>query len=211
MTFSILRALHAILADALADIEAVYADAATPDLAPPSPPPPPPTHSRTASRAYASPPPSPGVPPPAAACIPPAPFDFPALDSPYDPASPAEQLTTHPRVVAAINRIVAAAGQMAATVQVPFLTLCDASMGYHLPSCLRLFEAAHIADILRDGPPSGVHVAQIAQETGVDQAKLGGSFESFFLSVFIRRAYIHINLSPDSAHPPPPRDAPHPA
>jgi hypothetical protein len=32
-------------------------------------------------------------------------------------------------VISAVNRIVAAAGQMSATVQIPFLTLCDAAMG----------------------------------------------------------------------------------
>jgi hypothetical protein len=76
-------------------------------------------------------------------------------------------------VVAAINRIVAAAGQMAATVQVPFLTLCDAGMGYHLPGCLRVLEAAHVVEILRNGL---VHVREIAARTGIEQAKLGNSF-----------------------------------
>jgi hypothetical protein len=55
-------------------------------------------------------------------------LDFPSLDTPYDPTSLSEQLTTHPTVVAAINKIVAACGHMAAIVQKPFLTLCDASM-----------------------------------------------------------------------------------
>jgi hypothetical protein len=82
-------------------------------------------------------------------------------------------------VVAAINRIVAAAGQMAATVQVPFLTLCDAGMGYHLPSCLRVLEAAHVVEVLHDGP---VHVCEIAARTGIEQAKLGGALV-FFLSL----------------------------
>ena len=40
-----------------------------------------------------------------------------------------EDLTSHPDVIAAVNKIVAACGQMAATVQKPFLTLCDAAMG----------------------------------------------------------------------------------
>jgi hypothetical protein len=146
MTFAVLRALHAILGDALTDIEAVYAAAD-----------PPPTHKKanSFSRIYASPPPSPSL---YSTSVPPnsdSTLDFPSLDAPYDPASAAEQLTAHPTVVAAINRIVAAAGQMAATVQVPFLTLCDAGMGYHLPSCLRVLEAAHVVEVLRDGP---VHV-----------------------------------------------------
>ncbi|KAJ7080600.1 O-methyltransferase [Mycena belliarum] len=160
MTLAVLRALHAILGDALNDIERVYSGA--------DPTPSPTTHKKTPSlsRVYASPPPSPSS---SSSPVSRTPLDFPSLDAPYDPASPSEQLTTHPAVVAAINRIVAAAGQMAATVQVPFLTLCDAGMGYHLPSCLRLLEAAHIPEILRDGP---VHVREIAARTGVEQTKL---------------------------------------
>jgi hypothetical protein len=75
-------------------------------------------------------------------------------------------------VVAAISRVVAAARQMAVTVQVPFLTLCDACMGYHLPSCLRVLEAAYVLEVPRDGP---AHVREIAARTGVEQAKLGGT------------------------------------
>ncbi|KAJ7910449.1 O-methyltransferase-domain-containing protein [Mycena leptocephala] len=163
MTLAVLRALHAILGDAIHDIETVYAHAQPED--------PPPTHKTNSfSRAYASPPPSPSSSSSTNTSLFSGPgLDFPSLDAPYDPASPGEQLTAHPTVVAAINRIVAAAGQLAATVQVPFLTLCDAGMGYHLPSCLRLLEAAHVVEVLRDGP---VHVREIAKRTGVEQAKL---------------------------------------
>lgn len=119
MTLAVLRALHAILADALDDIERIYrpeqGDSAygpsTDELTAPAP----------AHASYASPPPSPSAPG--------APLDFPSLDVPYDPTDPAEQLTAHPVVVRAINRIVAAAGQMAISVQAPFYALCDASMG----------------------------------------------------------------------------------
>ena len=40
-----------------------------------------------------------------------------------------EDLTSQPQVINAVNRIVAACGQMAAMVQKPFLTMCDAAMG----------------------------------------------------------------------------------
>ncbi|KAJ7849664.1 hypothetical protein B0H14DRAFT_2356076, partial [Mycena olivaceomarginata] len=70
----------------------------------------------------------------------------------------------HPTMVATINRIVAAAGQMAATVQVPLLTLCDAGIEYHLPGCLRVLEAAHVVEVQRDGP---VHVCEIVARTGI--------------------------------------------
>jgi hypothetical protein len=55
-------------------------------------------------------------------------LDWPSLDLPHDPASQAEMLTAHPVVNLAVGRIIAAAGQLTATVQTPFLSLCDASM-----------------------------------------------------------------------------------
>ncbi|THU99018.1 hypothetical protein K435DRAFT_752418 [Dendrothele bispora CBS 962.96] len=98
--------------------------------------------------------------------------DFPSLDAPYDPSSISEALTSHPIVMSAINRIVAATGQMSLAVQRPFMSLCDASMGYHLPSCLRLLEASHTVELLREAGPGGLHVKAIAAKTGVDQSKL---------------------------------------
>ncbi|PCH41979.1 S-adenosyl-L-methionine-dependent methyltransferase [Wolfiporia cocos MD-104 SS10] len=78
----------------------------------------------------------------------------------------AEMLTTHPAVLAAVNQIVAACGQLCASVQRPFLTVCDAAMGYHLPACLRLLEAAHIPEILREAGPRGLHVNEISRRVG---------------------------------------------
>jgi hypothetical protein len=126
MTFAVLRALHAIIGDALDDIHRVYD-------------PEPFSGMRASSISspeedgkkspYASPPPTPST------STHSSPLDFPSLDAPYDSTDPAEQLTAHPTVVVAINRILAAAGQMAAIVQTPFLSLCDASMGVRY-SCL---------------------------------------------------------------------------
>ena len=56
-------------------------------------------------------------------------LDFPSLDAPFDASSASETLTSHPTVMAAINRIISACGQMTATVQAPFLTVCDSTMG----------------------------------------------------------------------------------
>ncbi|KAG6865359.1 hypothetical protein C0991_003211 [Blastosporella zonata] len=156
MTFAHLRALHAILADALDDIERIYSPAKEPwEHGPPS-------DGQKAS--YVSPPPSP--------LTSPGSLDFPSLDAPCDPNNPAEQLTAHPVVVQAINKIVAAAGQMSMTVQAPFYSLCDASMAYHLSSCMRLLEASHTVEILREAGPNGLHVNVIAQRNGVDSGKL---------------------------------------
>lgn len=65
-------------------------------------------------------------------------LDFPSLDKPYDSSNPAEKLLSHPEVGSAINRIVAACGQMGVSVREPFLNLCDASLGVSLLSLTRL-------------------------------------------------------------------------
>ncbi|OBZ77460.1 hypothetical protein A0H81_01728 [Grifola frondosa] len=99
-----------------------------------------------------------------------SPLEYPSLDTPFYPtevndarSDAAEALTSHPAVIAASNRIVAACGQISAMVQRPFLTLCDAGMGYHLPSCLRFLEASHTVEILRAAGPRGMHVDDLAQ------------------------------------------------
>lgn len=45
-----------------------------------------------------------------------------------------EDLTAHPDVIKATNRIVSACGQISAMVQKPFLTVCDAAMGVRISS-----------------------------------------------------------------------------
>lgn len=198
MTFSVLRALHSIIGEALGDIEAVYALHGPQDkpsrgpgtdrdkTSTPDPPgnysphcgPARPNHRpalsvNSLSNVYASPPPSPCIKTENSAEFLSHPtLDFPSLDAPCNPASLSEALTQYPDVVAAVNRIIAACGQMSATVQTPFLTICDAVMGYHLPSCMRLFEASHVPEILRDAGPAGLHVGLISERNGVDKTKL---------------------------------------
>ncbi|KAK2462797.1 hypothetical protein APHAL10511_005188 [Amanita phalloides] len=175
MTFAALRALHAIIGDAINDIEHIYAQ--------------PRCHPQQNavfplmdSSAYASPPPSPHVPVPEryGFSVPPSldqlsdplVLDFPSLDTPCNPNSRAELLTADPTVVRAINHIIAASGQLSATVQAPFLSICDASMSYHLPSCIRLLEASHTVEILREAGKEGIHVSRISKQSGVEETKL---------------------------------------
>ncbi|KAL1747190.1 ich1-like protein [Schizophyllum fasciatum] len=99
-------------------------------------------------------------------------LDFPSLNAPLDPGSPAERMVQEADIVDAISRIAGACGQISATVQLPFLTLCDASMAYHLPSCLRLFEAAHIPEILREAGEEGMEISDISSRCGVEVHKL---------------------------------------
>jgi hypothetical protein len=113
-TFASLRALHALIGDALDDVERIFVSYQ------------PSVHSPTGSESsgstqYSL---SPRVSGDDSASL-----DFPSLDEPYDPLSPAEALLSHPTVVHATKLIVSATGQLAAVVQRPFLTICDATMG----------------------------------------------------------------------------------
>ncbi|KAI0056325.1 hypothetical protein BV25DRAFT_1627243 [Artomyces pyxidatus] len=215
MTFASLRALQAIIVDALDEIQAIYAAASSPSSSdsdresqfhtpsvsassfmpsptkPRRPPTPPllsiPTPTATPTRTeffssssvssasqysqsqlqhrpHASTPPRPVTINPG--------LDFPSLDMPCDPTSASEQLTSQPEVANAISRIIAAAEQMAVIVRPPFLTLCDASMGYHLPSCLRFFEASHISELLKAAGPQGMSVSAIADKIRAEQVQI---------------------------------------
>jgi hypothetical protein len=81
---------------------------------------------------------------------------------------------------------------MTATVQTPFLNLCDTTMGvnsrmnilllikidflqYHLPLRMRLLEASHVVDILCKAGPAGLDVrsGSISEKNGVSPSKLG--------------------------------------
>ncbi|KAF5309920.1 hypothetical protein D9619_010605 [Psilocybe cf. subviscida] len=208
MTIAVLRSLHAIIGEAIDDIERVYSahesnseassrretpddistnqDGDVEDVEP--------AQfilkdktTLSSSQAYVSPPPSPCVPTSTNYGLP-SPInsessrsstgagalatDFPSLDAPCDLSSPSEMLTAHPDVQSAIGKIVAAAGQLSATAQIPFLTLCEVTMGYHLPSCMRLLEASHVVEILQEAGSGGAHVQAISDKNGVSASKL---------------------------------------
>ncbi|KAJ3910913.1 hypothetical protein F5877DRAFT_73570 [Lentinula edodes] len=110
-------------------------------------------------------------------------LDFPPLDLPFDPNSSSDNFTSHPAVISAVNRIVAAAGQMSATVQIPFLTFCDAGMG--LMFSLSLLEASHMVEILREASPDGLHVEIIAEKNSVDKNKLGDHNREFAVIAYM--------------------------
>jgi hypothetical protein len=146
MTFATLRALQAIIGDAIDEIYAAYKSEHPPNAsvsasassssspAPPSPvphrSPTPPllslsNHTLSSASHYSQSQSS-------NTTLPPSNddtfLDFPDLNLPGDPSSPAELLTSRPDVANAISRIVSAASQLAVVVRPPFLTICDASM-----------------------------------------------------------------------------------
>ncbi|EIW62507.1 S-adenosyl-L-methionine-dependent methyltransferase [Trametes versicolor FP-101664 SS1] len=98
------------------------------------------------------------------------PVDYPSLDVPvYKDSAPsgntraAEDLTSDPTVVTAANTIVAACGQIAATLHKPFFQLCEANMGEIITSCIGFAEATHTVEILRAAGGEGLHVHDIAR------------------------------------------------
>lgn len=112
-TFASLRALHSLIGNALDDIEQIFIAYQ------------PPADSPTSSDGtkFSS---SSGI--SGDEGLNRIPLDFPSLDEPYDPLSPTEALLLDPTVARASKLIVSATGQLAAMVQRPFLTICDATM-----------------------------------------------------------------------------------
>ncbi|TFK81372.1 hypothetical protein K466DRAFT_502247 [Polyporus arcularius HHB13444] len=202
MTFAALRSLYALIGDALDDIERIYRDASLDSSSPTPTTPyavltsPCTPYRRRAPRAEDDDETEDEYVPYSAARSPKTPrrtgngasldsdvtvnvLDFPSLDMPYYPTEEhdqsldaAESLASHPDVIAATNRIVAACGQIGATVHRPFLTLCDAAMAYHLPACLRFLEASHTVELLRAAGPDGMHVSELSRHVNVEEGKL---------------------------------------
>ncbi|KAI1791339.1 S-adenosyl-L-methionine-dependent methyltransferase [Ganoderma leucocontextum] len=133
MTFATLRALHAVIGDALTEMERVYAarsQGGTPldypslDV---------PYYNNKNTAAHSS------------------------------EAEAAEKLASDSAVVMAANHIVAACEQLAASVHRPFFSLMEGIMSGHLTACLGFLEASNTVEILREAGPGGLHIAEIAR------------------------------------------------
>ncbi|TBU37557.1 O-methyltransferase [Dichomitus squalens] len=103
----------------------------------------------------------------------PSKVDYPHLDDPYystqkhaPDVAMAEALTIEPRVFAAANRIVAACGQLTATVHKPFYSLVESVNAGAFLACLQVLESANVVEILREAGPDGLHVEEIASKAG---------------------------------------------
>ncbi|KAI0824042.1 S-adenosyl-L-methionine-dependent methyltransferase [Trametes gibbosa] len=93
------------------------------------------------------------------------PLDYPSLDVPFYKGSlqaDAESLTADPVVVTAANKIVAACGQLAATLHNPYFQLSEVHMSYVLASCIGFVEASHTVEILREAGGDGLHTRDVA-------------------------------------------------
>lgn len=188
MTFATLRALQAIIAESIDAIERAYAEASEEAVRDAS-------RSRTEYASPETPPPSPPHSRPTRPHRPATHLDYPSLDAPGDPNSFAEKLSSHPTVLAAASRVVSAANQLATALRLPFLTLCDAGLGYHLPSCLGFFEAAHIPELLREAGTDGLHAEVIGNRINVDASRTSRSAATRLLRRFLIPQVISFDYS----------------
>ncbi|KAG2068138.1 hypothetical protein BDR04DRAFT_791799 [Suillus decipiens] len=182
-TFATLRALHALMGDALDDLHRIFSTSSTPHSSqcsspafPDSPEPVsvPPTPMSSTFSTQAS---SYGTPLSPLSNLQ---HDYPSPSLPYISSSPAEKLAACPAASAAATRIIAAAGQITSIVQKPFLFMSDASMVYTLPACLRLIEHLHIVEILRDAEDERQRllselriIVELKSQSESDQSALG--------------------------------------
>ncbi|OSC97017.1 S-adenosyl-L-methionine-dependent methyltransferase [Trametes coccinea BRFM310] len=122
-------------------------------------------------------------------------LDFPSLDTPFydhqraEPTAAdngshplksnegskqeieAEKLSRAPDVVNAVNLIVAACGQLATSVQLPFYVLAESVHLGHITAALSFLEASHTVDILREAGSQGMHVVELARK--IEEVHLG--------------------------------------
>ncbi|RPD72283.1 O-methyltransferase [Lentinus tigrinus ALCF2SS1-7] len=99
------------------------------------------------------------------------PLDYPSLDVPFystrtnpPEVEKSENLRTDPTVFSAANKIVAACGQITATVHRPFFSLVECVDACNLIGCMEFVEATHIVEILREAGPNGASMEDIASK-----------------------------------------------
>ncbi|KAI0644813.1 S-adenosyl-L-methionine-dependent methyltransferase [Trametes meyenii] len=127
MSFTILRALHASIGNAIDDLERIYAE-------------------RSQSE----------------------PLELPRLDDPYyttghhsEQEELSHRLNDDPAVSLASKKIVAACGQLSASVNKPWYGLMEVIQAGQLSQAIRFLEAAHIPEILRKAGPQGLNIDDI--------------------------------------------------
>ncbi|KAK0199957.1 S-adenosyl-L-methionine-dependent methyltransferase [Desarmillaria ectypa] len=96
----------------------------------------------------------------------------PDLDLAYHEGKVPDNGFSDPAVTDAISCIVAATAQLVATVRPAHLTLISTAMMIHVPSALRTATDLHVAEVLRDSGPQGLHIGEIAALCRTSPGKL---------------------------------------
>jgi len=99
-------------------------------------------------------------------------LDAPSLDEPFNPHAPAEALRRDPVVADAVQNLVAAAGQIAAVMRDPAVSILNSAHAFQISSSVRGAAELNVAEILREAGPKGLHVKEIAARGNVDHKLL---------------------------------------
>ncbi|KAF9457494.1 O-methyltransferase [Collybia nuda] len=97
-------------------------------------------------------------------------FQIPSLDEKFTPSS--EAFRKDPDLARSAKVIAAAAFQLAASVLPPTESIIQTISGHFKSAALRTSIDCHVAEILRDAGPEGMHIDTIARKTGVHNSKL---------------------------------------
>ncbi|KAH9024032.1 O-methyltransferase [Lactarius deliciosus] len=97
----------------------------------------------------------------------------------------------HPSIQAAGSLITSAAAQLMTLVRPAPLVVLDVVMQFHVSTAIRIAVSTHVAEILRNAGPEGLHAWEIAKPTGVQPAKLARALR------LLATNHIFIEVSPD--------------
>ncbi|KAH8987939.1 O-methyltransferase [Lactarius hatsudake] len=97
----------------------------------------------------------------------------------------------HPSIQAAGSLITSAAAQLMTLVRPAPLVVLDVVMQFHVSTAIRIAVSTHVAEILRNAGPKGLHAWEIAKPTGVHPAKLARALR------LLATNHIFIEVSPD--------------
>ncbi|KAK0186676.1 S-adenosyl-L-methionine-dependent methyltransferase [Armillaria mellea] len=96
----------------------------------------------------------------------------PDLDLAYHENGVLDNGFNDPAVTDAISCIIAATAQLVAIIRPAHLTLISTAMMIHVPSALRTVTDLHVAEILRDAGPQGLHIRKISALSRTSPGKL---------------------------------------
>ncbi|KAH9167780.1 S-adenosyl-L-methionine-dependent methyltransferase [Lactarius sanguifluus] len=97
----------------------------------------------------------------------------------------------HPSIQSAGSLITSAAAQLMTLVRPAPLVVLDVAMQFHVSTAMRTAVSTHVAEVLRDAGPEGLHAWEIAKPTGVHPAKLSRVLR------LLATNHIFIEVSPD--------------
>lgn len=95
---------------------------------------------------------------------------FPSLDEVFSQET--EEIRNQPEVLKATGILVAAATQLIATARATPTFIASASMQYMITACLGVVNDGHVAEILREAGPQGLHVTDIAKRSGMNASRI---------------------------------------